>query len=711
MAEPESSETWADLLGPAARARLSGTTMRRSRRRSSSRTPRVVRVLVPRARRREPRMRAAAAYSDLVAARGGRLLQYLLGEWGVPRPHVRRRPAGPHPRAETEGVVEERAAPRRTPRASRTSGPRRRPRGLPRAGTVRARVLALDRSPAALASPPRTPGATACPAACASSPPTGSPPSPGRRVSTSSSRTRRTCRSPTSRTSRRPSPTTSPTSRSTAAATAWIRSRDPRGAPRVSRGGRGVRLRVRVQPGARRVGARGGRAPLPSRARPPRRGGDPAHGDGDPDVTARRRAPIAAAIAFALLSRNARAEDASCAALAPARREAVRRGAKYLKIFFESEENRAALGTDAVSIFLELGETAKGPKVGEPALAEARRLAAPLVRAYAKPGALDGPAAHDSLIGALSLLPDSRPLHLSKKSSLSLLSSLLSRLEGRDPDETYYGERFDAARLGALDGDTLFNLLVDAYTVERARLAFPALPAPAVGLGDVLSFVRTHPSPPCPGRRRGRLLPRDARRVVCPTTRGSASRPGPRAGPAVPRAQVPAPRVARHGAAAEIADVLRQTGAVDSDPDVCRLTRLLLATQGGRIVAAGRPGHAVRRRAPDVGRRPRAARRRFLPAGAWAPASALSTGRRRARARLRPRGRLPHQGPARLEGPSPRAAPRTRRCRRWPPRSRGRRRGLSRVPTSPTCGRGRLLAGMGVAVSRPPGRLVLDARA
>jgi hypothetical protein len=209
-------------------------------------------------------------------------------------------------------------------------------------------------------------------------------------------------------------------------------------------------------------------------------------------VTVRRHARIAAAIAITLLLRAgiAPAAEIPCGALAPARREAVRKGAAYLKNFFEGEKKRAALGTDAVSIFLELGETAADPDLARRAMREARRLAASLARDYTRAGGLD---ARESLMGALSLLPDASPLHLSKRSSLRLLSSVRIQLENRAPDEAYYGARIDAARLDALDGDALFNLLIAAYTVERARAVFPGLPAPALGLGDVLRFVLARP--------------------------------------------------------------------------------------------------------------------------------------------------------------------------------------------------------------------------
>lgn len=301
-----------------------------------------------------------------------------------------------------------------------------------------------------------------------------------------------------------------------------------------------------------------------------------------------RRAPrlrVAVALACALLPEIAGGADIPCRALASARRDAVRRGAEYLEIFFEGEEKRAALGPDAVSIFLELGETATDARLRETALAEARRLAAPLARAYTQPGALDGPAGRENLIGALSLLPDAGPLHLSRKSSLRLSSSVLSRVSGRDPDLAYYGARIDPARLDALDADALFDLLVEAYTVERARLAFPGLPAPALSLGDVLLFARA--------RRYASFGAGDdaratddfylASHVAYVLSDYSRSRLEPAdLGPILPwlRAQAPHVLAARDTeAAAEIADVLRQTGLSDADPDVCAVTRLLLETQ------------------------------------------------------------------------------------------------------------------------------------
>jgi hypothetical protein len=72
-------------------------------------------------------------------------------------------------------------------------------------------------------------------------------------------------------------------------------------------------------------------------------------------------------------------------------------------------------------------------------------------------------------------------------------------------------------------------------------------------------------------------------------------------------------------AGAEIDDVLRQTGATDADPDVCRLTRLLLETQRS-------DGSWPRPDAEDaydtvhptwVGVHS-LRERRFLPEGAWA---------------------------------------------------------------------------------------------
>ncbi len=297
-------------------------------------------------------------------------------------------------------------------------------------------------------------------------------------------------------------------------------------------------------------------------------------------MNARPARPLAA-LAF-LLAAGARplAAEVPCGALAPARQEAVRQGAAYLKIFFEREENREAIGTDAVSIFLELGETAADPEVARVAMEEARRLAAPLAKSYAAPKALD---AHDNLMGALSLLPDASVLHLSKRIFSSLSSSVRSRLAGRDPGEAYYGAPIDASRLDALDGDALFNLLIDAYTVERARLAFPGLPA--LGVGGVLRFALARPYVSFGAGDDDRAEDDFylATHVAYVLSDYSRFRLDPAdLGPILPylRAQVPQVLASRDTeAAAEIADVLRQSGAPDADDDVCRITRLLLETQ------------------------------------------------------------------------------------------------------------------------------------
>jgi hypothetical protein len=341
-------------------------------------------------------------------------------------------------------------------------------------------------------------------------------------------------------------------------------------------------------------------------------------------VTAHRAPRIAAAIALVLaVGTQPLAAEVPCGALAPARREAVRRGTEHLKIFFEGEEKRAALGTDAVSIFLELGETAADEPIREAAFRAARRLAAPLLRSYATPGGLD---ARESLMGALWLLPDSRALHLSKEFSLRLLlSSVLSRVSGRDPDETYYGARVDPARLSALDGDALFNLLIDAYTVERARLACPELPAPAFGLGGVLRFAFARPYASFGASDDGRAdddfyLATHVAYVLSDYSRIRLDRAD--LGPVVSylHAQVGHVLASRDTeAAAEIADVLRQTGETDADADVCRLTRLLLETQ--------QPDGSWPRADPDDAYdvvhptwvAVHALRERsFLPGGAWA---------------------------------------------------------------------------------------------
>ncbi len=154
MTEPESSAaTWSDLLARA-RARLSGR----------DHAPYEAEELLARAsgrprswfhaRRRETAERAtAAAFDDLVARRAaGEPLQYLLGEWEFLGRTFAVDPRALIPRGETEGIIEEarRVAPDAAHLADLGTGS-----GILAVSLAlerpRARVLALDRSPAALA--------------------------------------------------------------------------------------------------------------------------------------------------------------------------------------------------------------------------------------------------------------------------------------------------------------------------------------------------------------------------------------------------------------------------------------------------------------------------------------------------------------------------------------------------------------------------------
>jgi len=154
MAEPEtSSPTWGDLLARG-RARLSGR----------DHAPYEAEELLARAagrprpwfharRREEASAAAAALFEDLVARRAdGEPLQYLLGEWEFLGRTFSVDPRALIPRGETEGIVEEarRAAPAALRLADLGTGSGILAVSLALERPL-ARVVALDRSPAALA--------------------------------------------------------------------------------------------------------------------------------------------------------------------------------------------------------------------------------------------------------------------------------------------------------------------------------------------------------------------------------------------------------------------------------------------------------------------------------------------------------------------------------------------------------------------------------
>ncbi len=261
------------------------------------------------------------------------------------------------------------------------------------------------------------------------------------------------------------------------------------------------------------------------------------------------------------------------------RRAAVRRGTDYLLGFFQEEAHETTLGADAVSIFLELGETTRDPVVHRKAMAEARRLALRLETRYLAPGALE---ARGTLHDALWLLAETRLLHLPEA---PLLRAIQQRLASFDADAAYFGG--NPSHLEALDEDAVYDLLIATYAVERARLVHPELPQPRFGLAQLLPylFARNYvgfdaDDPKTPLASDHFYL---ATHVAYVLSDYSRLRLAPAdLGPLLPwlKAQLPHALNAKDfDAAAELVDLFRGLGRGDQDPEVRAGTRLLLESQ------------------------------------------------------------------------------------------------------------------------------------
>jgi hypothetical protein len=168
-----------------------------------------------------------------------------------------------------------------------------------------------------------------------------------------------------------------------------------------------------------------------------------------------------------------------------ARERAVWRGIRWMQRFLRFRKHLDAIGSDAPCLFLELYETSPSARVRKAALAEARRLARRLLPTYLARRSLRG----DRLYHAMGLLGFAAELRLGARGE-RLAEKVTKALAGPAPEIVLLGE--GAARPAHTTSDEKFDLLMGAYTLERARHAFPGRFVFRYGLHEVLAAIAGH---------------------------------------------------------------------------------------------------------------------------------------------------------------------------------------------------------------------------
>jgi hypothetical protein len=143
------------------------------------------------------------------------------------------------------------------------------------------------------------------------------------------------------------------------------------------------------------------------------------------------------------------------------------------------------MGTDGAQIFLELGLTSAWPSVRARALEIARTNARRVVPRYLAP---DGIRDAWDFADALDLLVDAEPLAID---SAPLEAALQLRFRRFARDEDAYG--IPLASTASLTDEQAFDLLLEAYTFERAAVRWPDRFPVRFGLADALRVAWRRP--------------------------------------------------------------------------------------------------------------------------------------------------------------------------------------------------------------------------
>jgi len=165
------------------------------------------------------------------------------------------------------------------------------------------------------------------------------------------------------------------------------------------------------------------------------------------------------------------------------RDEAVLRAMTWMQQYLAPAAHLEALGTDAALIFRELGSS-PNPRISSRATVIADALSARL-RGPLLGGMKVGAVSHADLLTALDLLGlEPEPLPAQAQELLRLAKRAFAKLP---TVELLYG--FSPQRLSAATEDELYELLMDAYVVEKAMARFPKAFPGSSQLGTVLRFI------------------------------------------------------------------------------------------------------------------------------------------------------------------------------------------------------------------------------
>lgn len=267
-------------------------------------------------------------------------------------------------------------------------------------------------------------------------------------------------------------------------------------------------------------------------------------------------------------------------ALRTAREQSAARAVDFLAEYLRTPAHLSGVGSDGAGLFLELALTAESPALRARAEALAREHARRLAPLYLARGGLPDAS---RFADALELLLDAAAFGLDEATLGAALDQRFRRFRTED---ARYGIRL--ARPDALEDEPAFDLLLTAYTYERASARWPRRFPVRFRLADALRVLWRRPLAPwaTAGAAHTRAVESAYLATHLPLVLTEYSRHA-----------LPPEALGRWESylrahledylrerdvelTAEVADMLRQLGERDeTHPPLCSLTRFLLSTQ------------------------------------------------------------------------------------------------------------------------------------
>lgn len=165
------------------------------------------------------------------------------------------------------------------------------------------------------------------------------------------------------------------------------------------------------------------------------------------------------------------------------RDEAVKRGLGWLESYFDDDNHFMPVGLDAVTIFLEASITSRNPLIRDRAGRVAHVLARRLEQHYvSEADSLEIP----DVIDILDFLAEARPLGFDPTRLLVVAERLFSESKS---DEDVYG--VPTGNLRGASEDTIYEILMSAYSLEKANAAYGDRFKVGFQLKDILLFLKS----------------------------------------------------------------------------------------------------------------------------------------------------------------------------------------------------------------------------